>query len=278
MQLMGPRSQERESPADNCHCRDPIKKSLPTPPPHSSAGNYERTLAFTSSHYRPHNGIIKTAFLPPWVEQFSQQRDAEWFPTWSPRTPFSITVPESSGTAMLMGYPRQQMATLVAGNLSLLETGEGKWQRAASGIAAVLHWRQLWHKPVNIHNNSLASSVCQNKSYLKKKEEIVYQVRDGWWGRVNSGSHCSHQDVCLGSTFISVAHRKLAPFSICQTPLKCSLQVQNTHESESASLCSPVKPAHGIQISARAAGSRWLSRACEQSPLLASSSVIIKKE
>lgn len=137
MQLMGPRSQERESPADNCHCRDPIKKSLPTPPPHSSAGNYERTLAFTSSHYRPYNGIIKTAFLPLWVEQFSQQRDTEWFPTWSPRAPFSITVPESSGTAMLMGYPRQWVATLVAGNLSLLETGERKWQRAASGIAAV---------------------------------------------------------------------------------------------------------------------------------------------
>lgn len=29
MQLMGPRSQERESPADNRHCLDPIKKFLP---------------------------------------------------------------------------------------------------------------------------------------------------------------------------------------------------------------------------------------------------------
>lgn len=29
MQLMGPRSQERELPTDNCHCRDPIKKFLP---------------------------------------------------------------------------------------------------------------------------------------------------------------------------------------------------------------------------------------------------------
>lgn len=28
MQLMGPRSQERELPADNCHCLDPIKKFL----------------------------------------------------------------------------------------------------------------------------------------------------------------------------------------------------------------------------------------------------------
>lgn len=84
---------------------------------------------------------------------------------------------------------------------------------------------------------------------------FVYQDRDGWWGRVNSGSPCSHQGV-LGSTFISVAHRKFAPFSLSQTPLKCLLRVQNTHEWASASLCSPVKPARGIQISARAAGSR----------------------
>lgn len=32
MQLMGPRSQERELPEDNCHCGDPIKKFFPSPP------------------------------------------------------------------------------------------------------------------------------------------------------------------------------------------------------------------------------------------------------
>lgn len=112
MQLMGPCSQERELPVDNCHCWDPIKKSLPTPPPHSLAWNYERTLAITSLHYKPHNGIIKTAFLPPWVEQFSQQSNVEWFPVWSLRAPFSISIPESSSAAMLMVYPRQRAATL----------------------------------------------------------------------------------------------------------------------------------------------------------------------
>lgn len=85
-----------------------------------------------------------------------------------------------------MGYPRQRTAMLVTGNPSSLKISEEKRRRAASGIAVVLQWRHLWLKPMNIHDNSLASRYCSKHHLcvkichtLKKKRKKKFSCLPG---------------------------------------------------------------------------------------------------
>lgn len=69
MQLMGPGSQERELPADNCHCC-PVKHGIE-----------REKLAIAPPRRGPHKGIIKPPFHQTRTERCSKQSGGKWFPT-----------------------------------------------------------------------------------------------------------------------------------------------------------------------------------------------------